>query len=78
MNPFTARAFAKAADPIVAGSFCLAARDCPGSICRIWRGRRSFSLQNIHSFGRAEFACATEAVALCIIALGTGHRRREP
>jgi hypothetical protein len=34
-------------------------------------------LQNIHSFGRGEFAGAAEAVALGIVALGAGHRRRE-
>jgi hypothetical protein len=54
----------------------LAARDYPGFISRM----RSpvIPSQNIHSFGRGEFACAAEAVALCIIAPGTGHRRREP
>jgi len=34
-------------------------------------------LRNIHSLGRGEFAGAAQAVALGIIALGTGHRRRE-
>src|SRR3984893_15558874 len=34
-------------------------------------------LQNIHPFGLGEFARATQAVALCIVALCTGHRRRE-
>src|SRR6266404_520285 len=44
---------------------------------RISSGRRSLASQNIHSLGRGECARATLAVALCIIALGTGHRRRE-
>src|SRR5260221_1484157 len=34
-------------------------------------------LQNIHPFGLGEFARATQVVTLCIVALGTGHRRRE-
>ena len=34
-------------------------------------------LENIHPFGLGEFARATQTVALRIIALGTGHRRRE-
>ena len=63
---------------IIAGSFRLAARDCPGFIQGISSGGQSFALQNIHSLGRGEGACATLAVALGIIALGTGHRRREP
>jgi hypothetical protein len=75
-EPGLARAFSRRLlTPIVAGSFCRAAGDCPGFIQRIWSGRRSFALQNIHSFRLGEFACAAEAVALCIIALCTGHRR---
>jgi hypothetical protein len=79
MNPFAARDLSRRLlTPIVAGSFWLAARDYPGFIQGISSGRRSLASQNIHSLGRGEGACATLAVALCIIALGTGHRRREP
>jgi hypothetical protein len=37
----------------------------------------SVPLQNIHPLGRGEFAGAGRLVALGIIALGAGHRRRE-
>ena len=79
MNHFPARELSRRLlSPMVAGSFCPAARDCPGFIQGISSGGQSFALQNIHSLGRGEGACATLAVALGIIALGTGHRRREP
>ena len=35
-------------------------------------------LQNIHPLGLGEFAGAAGAVALGVVALGAGHRRREP
>ena len=73
-----APAFAEAVDPDRCGTVLPGARDCAGVIQRISSGRRSLALQNIHSFGRGECARATLAVALGIIALGTGHRRREP
>jgi hypothetical protein len=37
----------------------------------------SVPLQNIHPLGRGEFAGAGRPVALGVIALGAGHRRRE-
>src|SRR5713101_2632595 len=63
--------------PIVAGSFRLAAGNCPGFILKKIERPPVVPLQKIHSLGRGEFAGAARAVALGIIALGTGHRRRE-
>ena len=78
MHHFAARAFSRRQlTPIVAGSFCLTGRETVRGSFEEYGAVAGHSLQKIHSFGLGEFALATLAVALCIIAFGTGHRRRE-
>ena len=77
MNPCAARAFAEAADPDRYGVVLPGGARLSGVQLKNVERSPVTPLKNIHSFGLGEFARATQAVALCIIALCTGHRRRE-
>src|SRR5258708_34238630 len=77
MNPCAARAFAEAADPDRYGVVLPGGTRLSGVHLKNVERSPVTPLKNIHSFGLGEFARATQAVALCIIALPAGHRRRE-